>query len=111
MKLENGGEKEGWRLENRPKIQIHGDLVGAQGSQRLNKDNNAKHICRYCHRHFCSRKVDKHLEEVCMVNEGQQIELAETASCIEFDKFIAKLECPFVKQGDFECLTLTLEDG
>ncbi len=46
-----------------------------------------------------------------MVNEGQQIELAETASCIEFDKFIAKLECPFVKQGDFEYLTLTLEDG
>ena len=79
---------------------------------QLNNDNNSKHICRYCHRPFCNKKVlDKHLEKGCMAVEGQQIKLPEKGSLIEFDRYNTKLECPFVIYGDFECLTIKSEDG
>ena len=81
-------------------------------SKQLNNHVNSKHICRYCHKACCNKKVlDKHLEKGCMAIEGQQIKLPKKGSYIEFEKYNTRLECPFVIYGDFECLTVETEDG
>ena len=46
-----------------------------------------------------------------MASEGQQTKMPDKDTYIEFEKHNAKLPCPFVIYGDFECLTTNSKNG
>ena len=46
-----------------------------------------------------------------MASEGQQTKMPEKDTYIEFQKHNTKLPCPFVFYGDFECLTISSNNG
>ena len=71
-----------------------------------NTNTKQKHCCHHCLNPFQSEKAYKnHLEKGCMASEGQQTKMPNKDTYIEFEKHNAKLPCPFVIYGDFECLT------
>ena len=83
-------------------------LLNCQSSSNTNK----KFYCHHCLNPFQSEKVyRKHLENGCMASEGQQTKMPDKDTCIEFEKHNAKLPCPFVIYGDFECLTTNSNTG
>ena len=77
-----------------------------------NKDDSKKHYCHHCLNPFSTEKAYKnHLEKGCMASEGQQTKMPDKDTHIEFEKHNAKLPCPFVIYGDFECLTTNSNTG
>ena len=71
-----------------------------------NTNTKQKHYCHHCLNPLKSEKAYKnHLEKGCMASEGQQTKMSNKDTYIEFEKHNAKLPCPFVIYGDFECLT------
>ena len=77
-----------------------------------NKDDSKKHYCHHCLNPFSTEKAYKnHLEKGCMASEGQQTKMTDKDTYIEFEKHNAKLPCPFVIYGDFECLTTNSNTG
>ena len=46
-----------------------------------------------------------------MASEGQHTKMLDKDTYIEFEKHNAKLPCPFVTYGNFECLTIDSNNG
>ena len=83
-------------------------LLNGQSSSNTNK----KFYCHHCLNPFQSEKVyKKHVENGCMASEGRQTKMPDKDTYIEFEKHNAKLPCPFVIYGDFECLTTNSKNG